>query len=244
MTKAHIISEIKRTAAANHGAPLGWKRFTNETGIRDVDLKNCLFARYGDACREAGFQPNTLSKAYPDELLLEKLAMLCQTLGRIPSDNDIDIEVRTDTVFPSEGAFRRLGTKPIQVQKLLDYCKGRDTGAHGKVIELAEAYLSSKSTGRQAPEGGNPASSNLGYVYLMKSGRFYKIGKSAAVGRREYELGIQLPEQLTTIHTIRTDDPTGIEAYWHNRFAAKRKNGEWFDLTSDDVVAFRRRKFM
>jgi hypothetical protein len=65
-----------------------------------------------------------------------------------------------------------------------------------------------------------------------------------AVGRREYELAIQLPEQAKTIHIIRTDYPTGIEAYWHRRFDAKRKNGEWFDLVAADVKAFRRRKFM
>jgi len=54
-----------------------------------------------------------------------------------------------------------------------------------------------------------------------------------------------MPEKVAMIHVITTDDPTGIEAYWHKRFEAKRKNGEWFDLSREDVAAFkRRRKFM
>jgi hypothetical protein len=36
-----------------------------------------------------------------------------------------------------------------------------------------------------AVKGAEPA---FGFVYLMKSGKHYKIGRSNAVGRREYEL--------------------------------------------------------
>ncbi len=96
-------------------------------------------------------------------------------------------------------------------------------------------------------EAGSEAGSEdtqIGFVYLIKSGRFYKVGKSYAVGRREYEIGLQLPERAVTVHVIRTDDPGGIEAYWHKRFEAKRKNGEWFELDAAAVAAFRRRKFM
>ena len=84
----------------------------------------------------------------------------------------------------------------------------------------------------------------VGYVYLLKSGKHYKIGRANSTGRREYELKIQLPERATKAHEIKTDDPVGIERYWHERFAERRQNGEWFALTKEDVSAFKRRKFM
>ena len=51
---------------------------------------------------------------------------------------------------------------------------------------------------------------------------------------------LQLPEKVKPIHYIEADDPAGVETYWHNRFAAKRKEGEWFALTPDDVRAFKK----
>jgi hypothetical protein len=78
----------------------------------------------------------------------------------------------------------------------------------------------------------------------MKSGKYYKIGKSVSAEKRAYEIQLQLPEELKLIHKIKTDDPSGIETYWHRRFADKRLRGEWFDLTRQDIAAFRRRKFM
>ncbi len=76
----------------------------------------------------------------------------------------------------------------------------------------------------------------------MKYGRYYKIGKSSIIEKRKYEIGIKLPEELKGIHEIKTDDPSGIEAYWHNRFKDKRKQGKWFDLSASDVKAFKKWK--
>ena len=75
----------------------------------------------------------------------------------------------------------------------------------------------------------------------------YITSCSAALTRgwsRFGSLSIQLPERLKMVHVIRTDDSSGIEDYWHRRFEAKHKNGEWFELDAGDIAAFKRRKFM
>ena len=239
MDKTHILQEIKRTTAANGGVPLGWRRFTTETGIKEYDWLGKFWARWSDALREAGFTPNQLQGAYGKTELLEKYARLAQELGRLPTANDLRLKDRFDANFPSLRVFERLGTKLELVQQLFEYCQSLE--GYEDVIRLCEGYV---PRNRSTSEESRQHEGEIGFVYLMKSGRFYKIGKTNAVGRREYELAIQLPERATTVHIIKTDDPSGIEAYWHKRFGAKRKNGEWFELDAADVMAFKRRKFM
>jgi hypothetical protein len=95
-----------------------------------------------------------------------------------------------------------------------------------------------------SPPTGPDTETQLGFVYLARMGKYYKIGHTGSVGRRQYEIALQLPEKLTLVHSISTDDPAGIEAYWHKRFEQKRANGEWFELAAQDVRAFKRRTFM
>lgn len=110
-----------------------------------------------------------------------------------------------------------------------------------EVIRICKAHCMNI---RQDSDKTNKTLSSVGYVYLMKSGKYYKLGKTNSVGRREYELGAKLPEEVKTIHFIETDDPDGIEAYWHKRFEQKRKKGEWFELSAQDVKVFKKRKRM
>lgn len=240
MKKQHILSEIKRTAATNGGAPLGVSRFSQETGIKESDWRGKIWARWGDALREAGFEPNQLRTAYDDEMLIEKFVGLARELGRFPVAAEVKMKARADDSFPWHNTFARFGSKQQFATKILDYCVHR--AGYEDVAALCAVVAKPASPAND--EEDTESEEVYGFVYLMKSGKHYKIGRSNAPGRREYELAIQMPEKLVPIHTIRTDDPVGIEEYWHRRFAAKRKNGEWFNLTGIDVKAFKRRKFM
>jgi len=237
VTKAHILAEIARTAKANKGVPLGVRRFYAETGVKVTDWLGKYWSKWGDAISEAGLTPNTLQAGYSEAHLLNLLASFARELGRFPGRTDIQLKAYRDKGFPHPTTFQRLGNKKELVAKLALFCETRPD--YHDVLKFCMPVTSADSGGPSPT-----AAEAFGYVYLLKSGRFFKIGRSNAVGRREYELAIQLPEKAMRVHSIKTDDPVGIEDYWHRRFADRRKNGEWFELTAQDVAAFKRRKFM
>lgn len=239
MNKQYIISEIKRTAEENGSVPLGKDRFQKETGIKLSDWYGKFWVRWGDALFEAGYQPNTFKGSYNDEYVIEKLISLIRELGHYPVAGELRIKARNDKDFPSHNVFSRVGRKTELAQKVINYCSKRND--FNDVIKICKPIV---KTQKQEPEVSEKDTFSIGNVYLMKSGRYYKLGRSNSVERRKYDIGIKLPEDLTIVHTIKTDDPSGIEAYWHKRFEEKRKGGEWFDLTVNDIKAFKRRKFM
>jgi hypothetical protein len=239
MKKEYILQEIKRTAEANGGRPLGWRKFAKETGIHERDWSGKHWARWGEAVREAGYAPNQMTGAYEESELVEKFVQLSRELNRLPTDKDLRLKAHQSAEFPDSTTFRRFGPKAELVKRVTEYCRTHE--GYEDIVAMCEGHTPRQ---RLIEDHGEAVEGEIGFVYLMKSGKFYKLGRSNAAGRREYEIAIQLPEKLNTVHTIRTDDPVGIEAYWHNRFDAKRKNGEWFSLDAADVASFKRRKFM
>ena len=237
MTRDEILDEIRRLGAENGGVAPGKQRFADLTGITESEWSGRYWARWNDALAQAGYKPNAMQDAYRDQDILDQLIAHIREIGRFPTVAELRLRRRADPSFPSAGVFDRLGRKAVLAAKAQERCVevGGDESVRSICAEIAATEADDSET------GSDPGLA-IGAVYLMKSGRNYKIGRSNSVGRREYELSIQLPDELTTVHVIQTDDPVGVEAYWHQRFADRWKRGEWFSLTRDDVRAFKRWK--
>lgn len=75
-----------------------------------------------------------------------------------------------------------------------------------------------------------------GYIYLLHaSNGLYKIGKAKNVDDRLARFEVKLPLEIALIYSIQVSDMNKAEKTLHNKFIDKRKNGEWFDLSNDDV---------
>ena len=228
-----IIAEIQRLAKANGGQPPGRRSFETETGIREGAWFGVYWSRWGDALTEAGLTPNSKNEKLDEEFVLSKIAAACRHYGKVPAFMEFRLYKKIDKDFPNE-------------KTLLNYFGGKENLVQrvGAWARTREEYKDIAAMIPDAPAVSDPQTkAKEGLVYLIKSGAHYKIGRSDELEGRVKEIRIALPEAATLVHSIRTDDPAGIEAYWHRRFADHRANGEWFKLTNADVAAFKRRKY-
>jgi hypothetical protein len=229
-----ILSEIRRLAEANGGQPPGRGFFEAKTGIGRAAWLGKYWARWGDAVAEAGFAPNEAPSRLQEEFILRKLVEMCRRYGKAPTVAEMRMYKRTDPDCPHQSSIlRHFDGMPNLLRRLGEWVRQDQ-----QYTDVA-AMLTDVSSGevRDIPP------SKEGFVYLIKSGAHYKIGRSDELERRVKEIRIALPEAATLVHSIRTDDPSGIEAYWHRRFADRQANGEWFKLSNADVAAFKKRKF-
>src|SRR5271154_6959663 len=123
MKKEHILQEIKRTAEANGGTPLGWRKFAKETGIRDRDWLGKHWARWSDALLEAGCIPNQMTTAYNESFIFEKFIELARDLKKLPVKGDFLFKAGRDPAFPSNTTFENFGSKADLVKSVKQYCE-------------------------------------------------------------------------------------------------------------------------
>ena len=227
-----ILAEIRKLANANDGRPPGWNTFSKATGIRLHEWRGVYWSKWSDATRDAGFEPNTKVEGYGDEYFLRKLVDATRHFGFIPNSIQMAMYRRLDPSFPARQTFNKnFESRSAMLARLAEWV-GRD-----------EQYKDVAAMLPSTPAIEPKSAIKEGLVYLIKSGTHYKIGRSDELERRVKEIRIALPEAASLVHSIWTDDPAGIEAYWHRRFADRRANGEWFKLSNADVAAFKRRKF-
>lgn len=241
LTKDDVLREIRRTAAENGGVAPGKIAFFAATGIRESDWSGRWWTTWSAAVREAGLEPQRLNPRLNDDLVLDAAARIIRKYGRFPTSAEIRFECNSDRTLPSHNTFHRFGGLRGLRTRLRAFTAER--GLSDVAAAIGE-HPDEPLAADVVPDGEDTRALADGFVYLIKSGRHFKIGKANSVEARHRQLKIQLPQAAEVVHRIKTDDPFGIESYWHRRFADKRLNGEWFALSAEDIKAFRRRKFM
>ena len=110
--------------------------------------------------------------------------------------------------MPNQAAIRGKAQGMVRGQAAIQ----RHRGAHSVHLR---GVLPETATGDAETDG-------YGFVYLLQGhpGE-YKIGYTKLVDRRVAELGAIASVEPKLMHEIKTDDPSGVEAYWHKRFESK-----------------------
>ena len=233
--RRHIVGEIKRITASQGGQVPGVAVFERETGIKVHEWHGKFWAKWGDAVAEAGFASNEFNKAFSDEFVLTAFAQAVRALGKVPTKGELKLFRRDVDGFPNDKVIlERFGNKSGLLRRFKAFCE--QVSEHSELLK----YLENDAAEELAQ---TESETEVGFVYLLQSGAHYKIGRGEDIERRVKQISVALPDATKLIHAIRTDDPSGIEAYWHRRFADRRANGEWFRLTAKDLAAFKRRKF-
>ena len=192
------------------GGHVSIRAFHAATGIPDHQILGTYWATWNEALAEAGAATTSFFQPKIEEgLVIEALAKLIDRLKKWPAQNELILERRRNSSFPSIKVIRRVSRETSFASKLVSYC-----AEHPGLATAAKIAAQRMKTEEAEPPaiGRTPTS---GYVYMMRSGRRYKIGYTNSPSRRHREVRLDLPDPTTLVHTIATDDPGGIEAYWH-----------------------------
>jgi hypothetical protein len=216
-SKEKIISTYSRLVKEQSGKLIGERIFMRETGFSHYHWTGGYWRSWSVFQADSGYAPNNQTEKIPDKILLHRFAELALERNEIPTEADLMLKRKEDLSFPSKATYRRWGSRDALLAKVAEYCE-RD-GQFAPVLDFLKQGVSNSLDHRL--ESGYIK----GFIYLLRFGKNYKLGRTNVVGRRLRELAIQLPQKPDTVHVIETDDPEGIEQYWHRRFAGKRQGG-------------------
>jgi hypothetical protein len=237
MTKEELLAEIRKRGT-KQGRHLSLRAFCRGTGIAEKQVLGVHWVTWNEAIAAAGLNPRSFARPRADEATtFEALAQFIQRIGHWPTENELRRERHETPSFPGLKVFLRLKKAEPLSRKLAIHCAERSD------LKVAAAVVSDRI--ESEPAEPLPATAPVrGYVYMMRSGRRYKIGRTNSPSRRHREVRLDMPDPTLLVHSIETDDPAGIEEYWHSRFRAKQvRDTEFFTLDAGDVAAFKRRRY-
>lgn len=82
----------------------------------------------------------------------------------------------------------------------------------------------------------------MGKIYLIgipDEGR-YKIGwTKGSIQKRIIPLQTGNPKKIEVIHLFETEHYLRLERWMHGKYSSKRMEGEWFNLTIEDIMSFK-----
>jgi hypothetical protein len=234
--RAEIVRLVKQLAEDAGGRVPGQEKFSSETGIQPHIWRGKFWRTWRDVLAEAGFAANEWTAAISEDTIFSAVGELARRHGSFPKLVDLQFERGRNPNFPSPKTITRNRTMRELAQGVRSYA---ENGGDTALLALCDEYLSNAAAPINSPAQSSPIAP-VGYVYLIRYGKDYKIGRTASLSRRSREVQIELPDATDLIHSILTDDPAGIEAYWHRRFQEYRGNGEWFRLPAGAVSAFKK----
>lgn len=161
MDKQQILNEIRRTAVANGGVPLGKKRFERETGIRDADWYGKIWPNWSDAVRDAGYSANGLKGKFESNEVLLRLVDAVREFGHFPGTGELRLKKRIDRTFPNSKVFySHFGNRDRQKRAVLNFC--RSHAGYDDVVSLVGSL--SENDIEQSQNEVTPSDARAGFV--------------------------------------------------------------------------------
>jgi hypothetical protein len=125
-SREFIIGEIKRLAAAADGQGPGFKAFRSATGVQEHEWRGLYWTRWSDALADAGFAPNEWQARLDPETILERFAVTCRRLSRVPTTAEMEMHRRSDPDVPSTKTLRaHFGGQAEAIDRLRQWAASR-----------------------------------------------------------------------------------------------------------------------
>jgi len=241
-SREDVLSKIKEWSRENGDSTPSEKVFFEYAGIGIHDLKKLGWSYYGALVKEAGLKPNKFDKTkYSKKNLTDLFINTIREENKWPTRGELDVKHYHNQNFPNYATFvNQLGLTGDIARSILDQVK------YKKGFEDIEKICSLVAEKYKKDEIGRNDHQTVGEVYMFKyvnQSQPIKVGRSNDSFRRGIELSAGAHDRLELIYNIKTDDPEGIEKYWHNRFrrfGREELANEWFKLKPDDIKAFKR----